>query len=110
MQGFKQYLSDYSLLAEREQQDVMIWDSWLIWAAYFGIAEKVYEQFKIVNPEYEQMSSLSSNNLYFAYAVSSSIMDAYHSSVAAHSSGGGGGISFSGGGGGSFGGGGGGSR
>lgn len=110
MQGFKQYLSDYSLLAEREQQDVMIWDSWLIWAAYFGIAEKVYEQFKIVNPEYEQMSSLSSNNLYFAYAVSSNIMDAYHSSVAAHSSGGGGGISFSGGGGGSFGGGGGGSR
>lgn len=101
--GFKKYLEDYSLLSEREVKEVALWKDFLIWAAYFGIAEEVYDQLKIVDPGYE----VSDVDLYTTILLTSSfshnVQSAYDSATS--SSSGGGGSSFSGGGGGSFGGG-----
>ncbi len=77
----------------------------MIWAAYMGLAEEVYEQLKIVNPQvvselpYSTQTIIMTN--YFAHAVQSTLSSANASS----SFSGGGGSSFGGGGGGASGGG-----
>lgn len=106
--GFKNYLKDFSLLEERGVSHVVLWQELMIWAAYMGIAEEVYDQLKIVNPNivydmpYDARTIIMTNN--FAYAVQSTQTSANTSSTSS-SFGGGGGGSFGGGGGGSFGGG-----
>lgn len=102
--GFKKYLKDYSLLHEKEVKEVALWKEYLIWAAFFGIADTVYKQLKIVNPKVD--SEYSGFDMYnmilLTNSLSNNVSNAY--SAASFSSGGGG-SSFSGGGGGSFGGG-----
>ena len=106
--GFKNYLKDFSLLEERGVSHVGLWQELMIWAAYMGIAEEVYDQLKIVNPNldyempYNARTIIMTNN--FAHAVQSTQTSANTSSTSSSFSGGGGGT-FGGGGGGSFGGG-----
>ncbi|MGI5948992.1 DUF2207 family protein [Peptoniphilus sp.] len=102
--GFKKYLEDYSLLSEREVKEVSLWKDYLIWAAYFGIADKVYEQLKIVDPGYDINGMDMTTFIILTNNFSSNVQSAYNSATSSSSSGGGG-SSFSGGGGGSFGGG-----
>ena len=47
---FENYLRDFSLIEERGVSHVALWQELMVWAAYLGIAEEVYEQLKIVNP------------------------------------------------------------
>ena len=106
--GFKNYLKDFSLLEEREISHVVLWQELMIWAAYMGIAEEVYDQLKIVNPNldyempYNARTIIMTNS--FAHAIQSTQTNANTSSTSSSFSGGGGGT-FGGGGGGSFGGG-----
>ncbi|NLC89737.1 MAG: DUF2207 domain-containing protein, partial [Clostridiaceae bacterium] len=51
--AFKNYLKDFSLLEERGVSHVGLWQELMVWAAFMGIAEQVYEQLKIVNPQLE---------------------------------------------------------
>lgn len=105
LQGFKNFLLNYSLLNEREVSHVGIWDNYMIWAALYGIADKVYEQLKIADPRFEETVHY---NPYVITGVNNFGQGAYSSQSSANSSSsfsGGGGGSFSGGGGGSFGGG-----
>lgn len=106
--GFKNYLENYSLLNEKDVSHVNLWDQYMIWAAYLGIAEKVYEQLKISNPDFEIQTSYTPTMIYgvnsFGRSAYTSQINA-NSAIARSSFGGGGGSSFSGGGGGSFGGG-----
>src|SRR5699024_10536363 len=102
--GFKKYLRDFSLLSHREVNEVTLWKEYLIWAAYFGIAAKVYEQLKIVEPELEFDGMDIYTTILLTNNFSNHDQSAYTSATASSSSGGGG-SSFSGGGGGSFGGG-----
>ena len=97
-------MEEYSLVSERSASEVRLWNDYLIWASYLGIAEKVYKEFEIVNPEYVH----NEWNMYYTFsavnAFSRSANQSYVSATQSSYSGGGGG-SFSGGGGGSFGGG-----
>ncbi|MDD4046660.1 MAG: DUF2207 domain-containing protein, partial [Tissierellia bacterium] len=106
--GFKNYLKDFSLVGEREVSHVKLWQELMVWAAYMGIAEEVYEQLKIVNPQIEYQMPYSPQTVimthHFARAIQSTQTSANTSSTSS-SFGGGGGSSFGGGGGGSFGGG-----
>ncbi len=97
---FMNYLKDYSLLNEHEPANVKLWDEYMIWAALLGITDVVYEQFKVVYPQYEQESSFTPIMLSNVMSYSSSVNNAVSSA-----SSGGGGSSSIGGGGGSFGGG-----
>lgn len=107
VQGFKNYLTQYSLLNEREVTHVGIWDDYMIWAAYMGIADKVYEQLKISDPQFESYAPYDPTTLaginYFSRSAISAQSSA-NSSSSSSSFGGGGGSSFSGGGGGASGG------
>ena len=106
--GFKNYLKDFSLVGEREVSHVKLWQEFMVWAAYMGIAEEVYEQLKIVNPQIEYEMPYSPQTVimthHFARAIQSAQTNANTSSTSSSFSGGGG-SSFGGGGGGSFGGG-----
>ena len=102
--GFKKYLLDFSLLNEREMNHVAIWDDFMIWAAYMGIADKVYEQFKIVDPEFENTVYYSPTTIYGVNNFAVAAVAAQSSANSSSSFSGGGGSSFSGGGGGASGG------
>ena len=106
--AFKNYLKDFSLVGEREVSHVQLWQELMVWAAYMGIAEEVYEQLKIANPQFEQQMTYNPSTIimmnHFARSIQSTQTSANTSSTSS-SFGGGGGGSFGGGGGGSFGGG-----
>lgn len=97
---FMNYLKDYSLLNEHEPVNVKLWDEYMIWAALLGITDVVYEQFKVIYPQYEQESSFTPIMLSNVTSYSSTVNSAISSAAS-----GGGGSSSIGGGGGSFGGG-----
>ena len=106
--GFKNYLKDFSLVEERGVSHVVLWQELMIWAAYMGIAEEVYEQLKIVNPQIDYEMPYNTRTIimtnHFARAIATTQTNANTSSTSSSFSGGGGGT-FGGGGGGSFGGG-----
>ncbi len=105
---FENYLKDFSLIEERSVSHVALWQELMVWAAYMGIAEEVYEQLKIVNPQIEYQMPYNAQTIimthHFARAIASTQSSA-NSSSSSSSFGGGGGSSFGGGGGGSSGGG-----
>lgn len=40
--GFKKFLDDFTLIGERASMEVELWDEYLIYAAIFGLAERVF--------------------------------------------------------------------
>lgn len=112
VQMFKNFLLDFSLLSEREEQAVFLWGKYMIWAGLLGIADKVLIQIQSINPQ-EQPSyirTMDVNDAVVISSIGSYVIKSYNAETSRlnASSSGGGGFSSSGGGGGSFGGGGGG--
>lgn len=50
--GFRKFLKDFTIINEREARDVGLWGDYLTYAALFGIAEEVAEQFKELVPDF----------------------------------------------------------
>ncbi|WP_307683396.1 DUF2207 family protein [Trueperella bonasi] len=110
IQGFKNYLRDFSLLNERGASNVLLWDEYMIWAGFLGIAEEVARQFNIVDPTYTQATSITQTSTVISHDFSNHMESTYKSAISrssssSSSSGGGGRSSSSGGGGGARGGG-----
>lgn len=61
--GLKHFLTDFSKITEGETADERLWKDYVVWAAFFGMAEKVVEQFKDVNPKYVDSSTFSAANI-----------------------------------------------
>lgn len=101
--AFKNYLKDFSLIEERGVSHVVLWQELMIWAAFMGVAEEVYEQLKIANPQIEYEMPYSTRTIMMTHAFANSVQSTQVSANSSSSGGGGG--SFGGGGGGSFGGG-----
>lgn len=99
---FYNYLKDYSLIREREADEVKIWDYYMIYAALFGISVEVFKNLKEIYPDYETRSVYTYSSLNFTNNLSTTMTS---SSGADFYSSGGGGSTSMGGGGGSFGGG-----
>ena len=118
---FRNFLENFTLSNEREAKEVVLWQDYLVFAALFGIADKVAKNFEKLYPaEFSQLAQttgLSGTSFYDLMRVSREIsataMRNAQTEKLAHSGGGsgrswssGGGGHFSGGGGmGSFGGG-----
>ena len=87
---------------------VALWQELMVWAAYLGIAEEVYEQLKIVNPRIDYEMPYNAQTITMTHTFGSSIASTQsraNSSSGSGGGGGGGGSSGGGGGGGSSGGG-----
>jgi hypothetical protein len=109
--GYKKYLLDFSLIAEREINEALIWQDCLTYAALFGIADKVMAELrKLYPPNTSACARSMETTRYIAYRYHRVTYLAAKSAEAARSSGGGGRSSLGGGGGFSGGGSGGGTR
>lgn len=116
--GFKKFLEDFTLIAERETPEVTLWQEYMVYGALYGIAEKVASQLKDINPKFlEQVNGYDNDTLGDVILRTRMLSNAitrsdasYAAAQAARRSGMGGGTSFGGGGGFSGGGAGGGSR
>lgn len=51
LKGFKRHLTDFSLMNERDEKELIIWEKILIYATIFGISKKVLKHLKKINPE-----------------------------------------------------------
>ena len=83
---FKNYLKDFSLLNERESANVHIWDSYMMYAAIFGITDVVEKEFKKLYPNYFEETQIDLNTIYLANLYSRSITSSYTSVTSASSS------------------------
>ena len=109
--GLKKYLDEFTLIAEREITETIIWKEYMVYATLFGIADKVIDQFKRVYPEKIPEFETYNRNVIIAHSYYHSMhRSAQRAMQAKRASGGGGRASFGGGGGFSGGGRGGGSR
>ncbi len=109
--GLKKYLDEFTLIAEREITETIIWKEYMVYATLFGIADKVIEEFKQVYPQMMPEFESYNRNVIIAHSYYHSMhRSAQRAMQARRASGGGGRASFGGGGGFSGGGRGGGSR
>ncbi len=109
--GYKKYLLDFSLIAERGVNEALIWQDCLTYAALFGIGDKVMAELRKLYPANTSPYAGSMEATYYiAYRYHHVTYQAAKSAEAARSSGGGGSSSLGGGGGFSGGGSGGGTR
>lgn len=46
MEGLKNYLKDYSMLNEKTEEDITLWDEYLIYSVLFGQNKKIIEEYK----------------------------------------------------------------
>lgn len=49
--GFKKFLKDFTLIGERQSYEVALWKDYIIYAALFGIADKVAKELKDIDPK-----------------------------------------------------------
>ena len=109
LMGLKKYLTDFSLINEREIKENAIWQDYLVYATLMGIADKTIKQFKKIYPEMVPEFDAYEYNMIWLMTYNRACFNSMHAAEAARSAGSGGASSF-GGGGGFSGGGGGGSR
>lgn len=87
--GFKKFLNDFGRFDEKELPEIILWEKYLVYAAAFGIADKVSKtmkiKFKEINPndnfnptfsDYHMMSSMSNN---LTKTINSSVTKSYAS-------------------------------
>lgn len=119
LMGFKKFLSDFTLMGEKNVIEVNLWQDYLVFGALFGIASKVAKQLHDIDPQiFEETMDYDfdtlTNVILVSTMLSHSITNTAASAATGSWSGGGGGFgggtSFGGGGGFSGGGFGGGSR
>ena len=103
--GLKKYLTDFSLIAEREITETAIWKDYLVYATLFGIADATIKQFKKIYPEMVQELEDCNRNVIIAGTYYHTMHSSYQRALEAQRSSGGGGHSSIGGGGGFSGGG-----
>ena len=56
--GLKKFLSDFTLIKDRQVVEVGLWNEYMVFATLYGIADKVRSEFKQVCPEYFDMNKL----------------------------------------------------
>ena len=98
--GYKKYLLDFSLIAERGVDEALIWRDCLTYAALFGIADKVMVQLRKLYPANVSAHAQHMETTYYiAYRYHLVTYQAAKNAEAARSAGGGGSSSLGGGGG-----------
>lgn len=110
--GFRKFLKDFTLLDERGSAEVGLWHDYLVFAALYGIADKVAKELKEINPQaFEEIMYYDYNTTWQLIHLSRVMADSITNARAAQASksnasrGGFGGVSSFGGGGGFSGGG-----
>lgn len=109
LMSFRNFLKDFTMLDIREADEAVVWKEYLVFASLFGIADKVAEQLKDINPktfeeafgeDYTTMRRvIILNNNLSSSITNASVSHQINTSSKGASGGFGGGASFGGGGG-----------
>ena len=107
MLGFRKFLNDFTIIAEREPYEAAVWQEYLVFAQLFGMAKEVAGQFAELCPEFVTDAGFNYGDDYIfiasianmAHSGASSGRSAASGGSGGSYSGGGGSSSFSGGGG-----------
>ena len=105
MYGFKKFLEEFTIINERDPNEVRLWSTYLIYAQIFGIAEEVTRRISNLYPQLLNDPNLRSSSmdigtaLFISGSFGHSMHSGYSSGMQSSSSGGGGGFSGGGGGG-----------
>lgn len=67
--GLKRYMSDFSLMKEKEVPELVLWEKYLVYATVFGISEKVLKQLKVVYPQIADEQYLTSHGYAYMYLM-----------------------------------------
>ena len=59
----KKFLLDFSLIGERDINEMTLWKEYLIYATLFGIADKVCDSFTKIYPDYFKMNQMAGTRL-----------------------------------------------
>lgn len=98
--GFRKFLKDFTILSERVSADVNVWNDYLVYAAMFGIADKVAKELGDINPQlFEQTVYGDYTTAYYVVRMSQRLSSSLIAASVAYKSatGGGGSSSFGGG-------------
>lgn len=63
MIGLKTFLSEFTLIKERLSGEVILWQDYLTYGALLGIADKVAEELKDIDPKYFKETQLDTRSL-----------------------------------------------
>ena len=59
--GFRRFLQEFTLIGERSTPEASLWQEYMVFAALFGIADKVAKELQEINPTlYEQLMPMGS--------------------------------------------------
>jgi len=61
LMGLRAFLKDFTLLNERSMMETKLWDEYMVYAQFFGIADEVMAEMKKICPEYVEMSTLATS-------------------------------------------------
>lgn len=99
--GLRNYLNDFTLLKERGSAEAVLWKEYMVFAALFGIADKVARELKEIDPQaFEQQMACDYDAMYQTIYITRIMADSItNARVAAQTAaaGGGGMSSFGGG-------------
>ena len=56
--GFLRYLQDFSLVGERNMEEVALWKEYLVYASFYGIADQVRRDMKKVAPDVARLNEI----------------------------------------------------
>ena len=56
--GFMRYLQDFSLVGERNMEEVALWKEYLVFASFYGIADQVRKDMKKVAPDVAKLNDI----------------------------------------------------
>lgn len=70
--GLKRYMSEFSLMKEKEVPELVLWEKYLVYATVFGISEKVLKQLKVVYPQISDEEYMNSHGYTYMYLMYSS--------------------------------------
>ncbi len=83
--GFKRFLNDFGRFDEKELPEIILWERYLVYAAAFGLADKVS---KVMKVKFKEMNSNNStfnptfNDYYFMSSFGNTITKTINSSLA----------------------------
>ena len=61
--GLKKYFEDFTILSDKEELQVKLFDDYLIYATMFGITNVIYDNFKEFYPEFSNIYSYMDNEI-----------------------------------------------
>lgn len=67
--GLKRYMSEFSLMKEKEVPELVLWEKYLVYATVFGISEKVLKQLKVVYPQISDEEYMNSHGYTYMYLM-----------------------------------------